>query len=215
MSHFRAGVPCWAGLRSPDLAASNAFYCGLFGWEVATEPNGYVLYSLHGRAVAGAGPLFDESQPPAWCTYIGVVDADATVAAATQAGAGVAVEPFDVPGYGRVGVVTDPAGAEVWIWQPDGFEGAELVEEPGSVYRWEYGAVDTDFYQQVFGLRPLLCCDAIGWGVRFAVEDAAATAAKVATLGGKVVTSNGDAALLSDIHGGRFSVSRVSSRGAP
>ena len=212
------GAPCWAGLRSADVAASTAFYSGLFGWEPLVAPNGYVTYLLGGKAVAGAGPLFDETQRPGWRTYLGVVDVDRTALAAVQAGATILVEPFDVPDTGRVGVVIDPVGAEVWLWQSFGFSGADVTGESGTVCRQELVAGDVAaaraFYDSVLGVETArLCSPGTGeeatvaeWRVAFAVEDVEAAVARACALGASSVGSSPGLAMLADPDGCRFSV---------
>lgn len=119
MNEYAQGTPCWPGLRSPSPEVSVAFYTRLFGWQSGPPaPNGYVMFSLGGKHVAGVGPLINDSQQPSWCTYLAAQDLDGTVATASSAGTHVLIAPFDVPGTGRVAVIVDPTGAEVWLWQP-------------------------------------------------------------------------------------------------
>jgi predicted enzyme related to lactoylglutathione lyase len=180
-------------------------------------PNGYVVYRLRGEAVAGAGPMFDDTQRPGWCTYIGVEDADRTARAAAKAGAAVLVEPFGVPGYGRVGVLADPAGAEFWIWQPLGFAGADVNGQAGTVCRQELATRDVGaaraFYTELFGEVTASFCRsanrsdreiAPAWLVSFGVESAAAAAARAQQLGGSISAVVDSSAILVDPHGCRF-----------
>src|SRR3954468_21676069 len=100
MPDYPPGTPLWVDLGSPDLDASLAFYRTLFGWT-ASEPGppeagGYRFFEQDGKMVAGLGPLMHEGQPPAWSNYVSVTDADATAAAARDAGGSVVVEPMDV-----------------------------------------------------------------------------------------------------------------------
>ena len=124
-------------------------------WEPTPIENGYVIFSAAGDAVAGGGPLIHDGQTPAWCTYMKVADADGSAELAADHGASVLVKPFDVPGQGRVGVLVDPGGAELWIWQSLGFEGADLVGEPGAICRQELVTNDPEaargFYAAAFG----------------------------------------------------------------
>ncbi len=54
--------------------------------------------------------------PPHWMSYIAVDDVDARLAKAVDAGAKVLREPFDVPGVGRIAMLTDGGGAAIgWI----------------------------------------------------------------------------------------------------
>src|SRR6185295_19178869 len=74
---YAPGTPCWVDLATPDLDAAENFYRELFGWEIPELPNsaemgGYRRAKKGGRDVAGAMPLMQEGQPPAWSTYVSV-----------------------------------------------------------------------------------------------------------------------------------------------
>ena len=56
--------------------------------------------------------------PPHWLPYVIVDDADATVTRAKQAGASIAMNPQDIPGVGRFGILKDPTGAQLAIMKP-------------------------------------------------------------------------------------------------
>jgi predicted enzyme related to lactoylglutathione lyase len=157
---YTPGTPCWVELGTPDIEAAAAFYGELFGWEIPELPNsaelgGYRRAKKGGKDVAGAAPLMQEGQPPAWSTYVSVTDAAATLATVGEAGGQVIVEPMDVVGLGTMGVFADPTGAVCGVWQPGTFAGAELVNEPGAFAWNELGTRDPAaakaFYSAVFG----------------------------------------------------------------
>jgi predicted enzyme related to lactoylglutathione lyase len=157
---YTPGTPSWVELGTPDVEATAAFYGDLFGWEIPEQPSsaqlgGYRRAKKNGKDVAGVAPLMQEGQPPAWSTYISVIDAAATLAAAGEAGAQIMVEAMDVVGLGTMGVFSDPTGAVCGVWQPGTFAGAELVNEYGAVGWNELGTRDTaaakEFYGKVFG----------------------------------------------------------------
>ena len=152
------GTPAWVDLASPDVAASVAFYSGLFGWnanDLGPEAGNYPMCDLDGLNVAGIGPIMMPGQPPAWLSYVNVADADATVAKVTAAGGTVFAGPIDVMEAGRMAVFADPTGAALGIWQPVQHPGADLVNEPGSLVWNELNTRDTEvaipFYAEVFG----------------------------------------------------------------
>jgi predicted enzyme related to lactoylglutathione lyase len=147
-------------LATPDLEAAEKFYGPLFGWEIPELPNssemgGYRRAKRGGKDVAGAMPLMQEGQPPAWSTYISVDDAGAISRAIQENGGTMVAEPMDVATYGRLAVFTDPEGAFFGIWEPADFAGAEVVNEPGSFSWNELNTGDAgaakDFYGRVFG----------------------------------------------------------------
>ena len=157
---YAPGTPCWVDLATPDLDGAESFYRELFGWEIpelsnSAEMGGYRRAKLNGRDVAGAMPLMQEGQPPAWSTYISVDDADAIGRAIQENGGTMIAEPMQVASYGRLAMFTDPEGAFFGIWQPLDFAGAELVNEPGTVGWNELGTRDPaaakQFYGAVFG----------------------------------------------------------------
>jgi predicted enzyme related to lactoylglutathione lyase len=152
------GVPSWVDLGSTDPAKTRTFYGELFGWncpEGPPEAGGYSVCDIGGKTVAGIGPQMNPDFPPTWTTYVNVDSADATTGKVAPAGGAVLVEPMDVMDAGRMGIVADPLGAVIGLWQPNQHTGAQLANEPGT-YTWsELITTDLDkskaFYNAVFG----------------------------------------------------------------
>lgn len=158
IDEFAPGTPSFADLGTPDIPGAIAFYGSLFGWtaeDQGPDAQGYHLFRLSDRVVAGLGPQMNTDAPPYWSTYITVADADAAASAITAAGGTVVVPPMDVLDAGRMAVAIDPVGAAFQIWQPLGSIGSEVVNEPGSLIWNELTTRDTDtataFYGSVFG----------------------------------------------------------------
>ena len=158
---YPAGVPCWVDTSQPDPEAAVAFYGDLLGWEFDDRtPTGtsqrYLVAQLRGRDVAGIEAQPEGMPPnPAWNTYVAVESAEAATTAVKGAGGSVLMEPFDIPGAGRMGVYGDPSGAVLCVWQAREFNGAHLVNEPGT---WNFSGLSTSdpeganaFYGAVFG----------------------------------------------------------------
>jgi predicted enzyme related to lactoylglutathione lyase len=107
---------CWCELMTRDPAGAEQFYPALFGWTTSEMPggNGYILWNLGDRAVAGlvqmTEEMFPPEVPPNWGVCFAVDDADATVAKAAEFGATSLVQPVDIP-VGRFAVMQDPQGA--------------------------------------------------------------------------------------------------------
>lgn len=109
----------WNELVTSDLPAARAFYEGVVGWTVQSMdmPDGktYHLF-MEGDAYRGGLMSLDDipgaGVPPHWMSYIGVDDVDATCAATERAGGKVLMQPFDVPGVGRMATLEDPQGAQ-------------------------------------------------------------------------------------------------------
>ncbi|MEU6377083.1 VOC family protein [Streptomyces sp. NPDC046909] len=154
-----AGGPCWAEVGSPEMADAKRFYGELFGWRTETderaEMGGYTIAYVGHLPVAGLVPLGAEGQPVAWFVTFAVADLDVTVGKVESAGGSVVLEPGDVPGMGRFASVADPQGAGFHLWQAQGFEGAGLLNEPGSLGWVELMSRQperaVDFYTTVFG----------------------------------------------------------------
>lgn len=107
---------CWNELATRDVAKAGEFYSGLFGWNKNEQQMGPMSYTsfMNGDRPAGGmyepGPEMGEI-PPNWMVYFAVADTDATAARATELGAKACAPPMDVPGVGRMAIMTDPQGA--------------------------------------------------------------------------------------------------------
>jgi predicted enzyme related to lactoylglutathione lyase len=157
---FRPGTPCWIDLGTPDQDGAGEFYGRLFGWQLHEEGNaedtgGYRTAEIDGRAVGGVMQVSEEEQPPAWLTYFATDDADATAAAAREAGGDVLHEPMTVLEHGRMAVLADPGGAAFGIWQAGTHPGFGIVKEAGAVNWTELNTRDPgaskEFYGSLFG----------------------------------------------------------------
>jgi predicted enzyme related to lactoylglutathione lyase len=221
---YAPGTPSWVDLGSPDPERAGAFYGSLFGWTAdpddRPEAGGYTLCTIDGKAVAGLGPQMNPDMPPFWSVYITVANADDTLARAANSGGTVVMGPMDVLDAGRMGIIQDPVGSFISVWQPGAHIGAQLVNEPGAFAWNELGTTDLararDFYTSLFGwgIEPHASSDAsaiftvdgnvicgshvVGdgefpsWSVWFAVEDCDASAQQVVDLGGSVLMPPSD-----------------------
>ena len=163
MPSYAPGTPSWIDLSSSDAEGSAAFYGSLMGWTT-TEPGspeetgGYRMFQQDGKNIGGLMSAMQEGQPTAWSTYISVTDADGTAAKVKDAGGSVVVEPMDVMELGRMAFFADPTGAVFGVWQPKGFDGADLVNEPNSLCWNECMTRDAEtakaFYTSVFPWNP-------------------------------------------------------------
>ena len=124
------GVFVWDELVANDVEAAKAFYSATLGWTTGEMQGAFGTYTLvKGASGADAGGILprpeDMPQGPAfWLVYLGTADVDATVARATELGATVMAEPFDVPTVGRIAILTDPTGAAFGLFE------LELVASP-------------------------------------------------------------------------------------
>lgn len=156
---FAPGTPCWVDLLSSDPARAKEFYSALFGWtytDSGPEFGNYVNFSSDGHLVAGMMTNSPETgSPDVWNTYLSTAELDATVGAATEAGATVLAPAMQVADLGSMAMLRDPAGAVIGLWQPGSHTGFGKYNEPGSVTWDEVHSKDfqasVDFYQAVFG----------------------------------------------------------------
>jgi predicted enzyme related to lactoylglutathione lyase len=156
---LRNGDPCWIDLFTSDPDRSTAFYDELFGWtheSAGEEFGGYINFSLNGAQVAG-GMKNDGSsgQPDAWTIYLKSPDAEKTIATAEAEGGQSHMPAMPVGELGVMGLVADPGGAAIGLWQPGLHTGFGVLAEPGapSWFELHTNAYDASlaFYRSVFG----------------------------------------------------------------
>lgn len=121
-----AGSYIWYELVTSDPDAAKQFYDSVVGWSISPHadfPNGYRMIGRYdGKFAGGLLPLNDEMREhgarPIWLGYIHEDDVDARAEAIKADGGQVHMEPFDIPGVGRVAMVTDPVGVPFYIMKP-------------------------------------------------------------------------------------------------
>jgi predicted enzyme related to lactoylglutathione lyase len=152
------GSPCWVDLMSADTDRARAFYGALLGWECEdANPDfgGYANFTKDGERVAGLMGKTEESLPDLWSVYLEVADAEATIAAVEARGLPVFVPAMPVGDLGVMGVMGDPGGAMIGLWQPGQHRGFTNWMEPGTPGWFELYTRDLDaslaFYREVFG----------------------------------------------------------------
>ena len=156
------GKVIWADLVTPDLAAAERFYAGLFGWsfrDVPGDPN-YALALADGEPIAGiyrkALPTPSaERRQPAWLTFLAARDVDATSKQAVALGGRVLSKPRRFPGRGQQAVLADPEGASFAVLAASGGDPTDYLAAPGS---WIWSSVlvtdtarELRFYRTLFG----------------------------------------------------------------
>ena len=113
----------WNELLTRDVERAKKFYAQTIGWsyEPMAMADGatYWVATMNGKPVGGIFPTNRpgfEQVPEAWMSYLAVDDVDARVEKAKAAGAKLMRPIFDVPGVGRIAILTEPGGAGVgWI----------------------------------------------------------------------------------------------------
>lgn len=117
-----AGKVIWHDLLTSDIAASQAFYAGLFGWEFEAVPltlglgrrGEYVMIRSGGRLIGGmldVSRVQGEVNSSQWVVVMSVSDLDGALGA-VRANAGEVLTPAtDLADRGRIAVVKDSTGA--------------------------------------------------------------------------------------------------------
>ena len=118
------GTFYWNERMTRDVEGTKKFYASTMGWTYdgmpMPAPGGtYWLAKMGDDSVGGildiSGPEF-AGAPEAWMSYIAVDNVDARVKKAIVAGAKLMRPIFDVPGIGRIAILTEPGGAAVhWM----------------------------------------------------------------------------------------------------
>jgi hypothetical protein len=115
------GAMTWWDVQTRDMAAASAFYTKLFNLSAQAMEGGsdYLILQRGMQMVCGVAQMDAnwEGVPPHWMGYFTVDNTDAAVERAVAAGGKLVVPAFDMP-YGRMAVLSDPAGATFSIVQP-------------------------------------------------------------------------------------------------
>ena len=112
----------WNELMTRDVEKAKKFYGETLGWtfEAMPMPDGgtYWVAKMGDTPVGGMCPQGPEhgGAPDSWGAYIAVDDVDARLEEGKAGGGKVLLEPFDVPGVGRIAIIQDPNGAAIgWM----------------------------------------------------------------------------------------------------
>jgi uncharacterized protein len=114
----------WNELMTRDVEGAKKFYAGTLGWsyDAMPMPGGGGTYWVAKVGDEPVGGILDISAPEfapvpeSWMAYIAVDDVDARVAKAVKAGAKLMKPAFDIPGVGRIAILTQPDGAGIgWM----------------------------------------------------------------------------------------------------
>jgi len=114
----KAGEFCWETLSTTDLARAEDFYGKVFGWK-AMKDNGIPVFTLDGTPRGMVADLQEARNfPPNWMTYVVVDKVEPATERASRLGGNVLVPLIEIPQVGRIGLIADPTGAPLGLYQP-------------------------------------------------------------------------------------------------
>ncbi len=150
-------------LVTPDMAAAEHFYGGLFGWTFRSVPGTRSPYAVTMLGSRSVGALVQHPMPPgehrasAWLEFFSTPDVDATVRSAVGHGGQTLSPPHDLPGRGREAVLADPQGAVFAVLASSSGDTPDVLSPVGD---WIWRSLITrdavagaGFYNAVFGLQ--------------------------------------------------------------
>jgi len=156
----------WYELMTPDPDASKAFYDDVVGWTIGDKPDGGMDYRMIGAPDGFVGgvlaldaDMIAGGAGPTWMGYFGVDDVDASVAAVTAAGGQVHLPANDIPGVGRIAMVSDPQGVPIYVMRGFSDETSTAYSRSGMGHvSWNELQTTDDaaalaFYDATFGIK--------------------------------------------------------------
>lgn len=140
------GIPVWVDAMvetTEQREALMSFYSSLYGWtwEVGDENMGYYSIASSGGAAVmglGQGPGGQGAMVP----YFATDDINATAAKVAELGGTVFMGPMEVPGAGKMALVTDPTGAVHGLWQGGDFKGFGVAYEANAPGWFDHASND-------------------------------------------------------------------------
>lgn len=117
-----SGSIAWADLTVSNASEVRDFYTAVVGWQSEDlEVGGYSDYVMRskatGRAVTGIchAKGVNEGLPNQWLVYVNVENLQASLDKCVAMGGKVQKEPFDMGSFGKMAIITDPAGANIGL----------------------------------------------------------------------------------------------------
>ena len=159
------GQVIWHDLETTDLARAEAFYKGLFGWELREYRSGgstYVVALNTGQPIAGMLQRVvheGEERRSTWLPFVSVPDVDGAVSLARRHAALVLADPQDRAERGRQALIRDPDGLALALENSSSGDPTEAPAPPGA---WAWTSLfardpagTAVFFQQTFAYRVL------------------------------------------------------------
>jgi predicted enzyme related to lactoylglutathione lyase len=149
------GAPCWIDLATSDPVQARDFYGQLFGWTFDGADDYTNCLRMGSRAAGIVQNTPDSGYSDGWTTYFASTDAEETAALADDSGGQSVRAPLEIPMTGTTGLLVDPGGALLGVWQAREHNGFQLLDEPGTAVWHElitrHYQASVLFYETVFG----------------------------------------------------------------
>lgn len=125
----------WHDLMTPNSAGAHEFYGKALDWktEAWEQDRAYLMFAGPNGPIGGT--VETRATTPHWLPYIGTLDVDATVEAATRLGATVQTPTTALPNGGRFAALIDPQGAPFGIHASGTAPAPEAPAQPGE-FSW-------------------------------------------------------------------------------
>lgn len=155
------GKIVWYDLLAHDLAATERFYGGLFGWAFdhrGDDDPDYTVIRFRDRAIGGIA-LIDRLEGDVagaqWISWISVPDVDRAAAEAVAAGGRILRDARELEARGRVAVIADAEGAPIAFVRSSAGDPADAEAQFGDwlwteLWSWDAPRAQA-FYGRVIG----------------------------------------------------------------
>ncbi len=114
---------CHMELTTGDPKKAREFYGKLFSWEFEEVTGGsgmpYIMIGT-GREPGGGIMQAPAGVPVAWTTYVLVDKVADSLKKVPELGGKVLFPETEVPQYGKFGIIQDPTGGVIGLWEPFG-----------------------------------------------------------------------------------------------
>ena len=163
MTNPDTGRLVWYELLTSDPKGAIAFYTEVLGWKAQPWENGdYTMWVASQGPLGGVSQLPDAAKQmgavPYWQANVQVANLDESIAKVKELG-GKVIHTEDVPTVGRIGVVTDPQGAVIALFEPSSPMPPHDVAKPGEFSWHELYTSDHEgafkFYNAIAGWERL------------------------------------------------------------
>ena len=175
------GKLIWVELVTPDLAAAERFYGGIFGWtfrDIRTGDTHYAIAKVGDAPIAGLlqRPAQPDRRQAAWLPFLSVSNVQEAGQRVIEHGGKELKPPRAYPLRGKQAIYSDPQGAVFAVLDSHSGDPPDVLAAPGELIWGAVMARDPDsaaaFYQNVFGYEVFeLPSDARGEHLLLATEN--------------------------------------------